>query len=305
MEWFPVPNNANCLEQNKTNKVHSIDYTYTARSVSPSIIIPSRSNSTLHNYMGGAASVKSEGEVRTMNPAGLEAYALESGMSSFVAGTIKTHEISGDFAYELDDETIGEIAGNSLLQKKKLLSAVGKLPRGGGGADSVESMANAAEELEGEARDLFGRYDSNDDTYLDQGEFTVLLSNEFRIPPDDVAPVFDEFDDDHDGKISFAEFVRHHNALVERQQRRTRGGVVSATQAVKTGQTLAGMFPKGKRIAVVFACDDYTGSEHDGKNLDNLKCAVKDAELFRDNHLAVKGAFVRGQEHSPIERFLL
>ncbi len=226
----------------------------------------------------------SEAEVRTMDSEQLAQYALESKIANYVAETIKTNEIDGDLAYALNEEDISEFAGKSGVQKKRLLSAIGKLPRDGGGPDSVELMATAAEELEGEARELFARYDNNDDAYLDLGEFTVLLSNELGIPPDDVAPVFDEFDDDHDGKISFAEFVKHHNALVERQQRRTRGTnpTVTASQAVKTGRTLAGMFPKGKRIAVVFACDDYTGSEHDGKDLNNLKCAVKDAELFRD-----------------------
>ena len=73
--------------------------------------------------------------------------------------------------------------------------------------------------------------------------------------------------------------------LVKRQQQRTRGGGKGSngvSQNLKTGRTLASLFPKGKRIAVIFACDDYAGAEHDGKRLKDLHCAVKDAELFRD-----------------------
>ena len=79
-----------------------------------------------------------EEEVRTMKPARLAEYALENDISSYVAETIKTNEIDGDVAYELDEATIAVIAGENLLKKKKLLSAVHKLPHGanarGGGA---------------------------------------------------------------------------------------------------------------------------------------------------------------------------
>ena len=150
----------------------------------------------------------------------------------------------------------------------------------------IEVLANSAEELEGEARELFAKYDLDRSGTLDLGQFTILLSNEIGIPPDDIADVFDEFDEDHNGTIDFVEFVKHHNLLVERQRKRfgTRGGngPKKVSQTLKTGRTLSGLFPKGKRIAVIFACDDYVGSEHEGKSLANLDFAVKDAELFRD-----------------------
>ena len=92
----------------------------------------------------------SEAEVRTMDSEQLAQYALESKIANYVAETIKTNEIDGDLAYALNEEDISEFAGKSGVQKKRLLSAIGKLPRDGGGPDSVELMANAAEELEGE-----------------------------------------------------------------------------------------------------------------------------------------------------------
>ena len=125
--------------------------------------------------MGGAASVKSEAEVRTLDSEQLAQYALENKIANYVAETIETNEIDGDIVYDLDEATIDELAGNR-LQKKKLLSAVHKLPR------DIDRMANSAEELESEARELFTRYDVNGDYFLDQHEFGILLTNEIGIP---------------------------------------------------------------------------------------------------------------------------
>ena len=58
----------------------------------------------------------------------------------------------------------------------------------------IEVLANSAEELEGEARELFAKYDLDRSGTLDLCQFTILLSNEIGIPPDDIADVFDEFD---------------------------------------------------------------------------------------------------------------
>ena len=71
-----------------------------------------------------------EEEVRQMSSEQLANYALENEIASYVAETIKTKEIDGEFVYDLDEEIVGEIAGKSLLQKKQLLSAMKRLPRG-------------------------------------------------------------------------------------------------------------------------------------------------------------------------------
>ena len=78
--------------------------------------------------MGGAASVVSEEEVRAMDSEQLATYALENKIADYVAETIKTNQIDGDVAYELDEPTIDGIAGQNLLQKKKLLSALHSFP---------------------------------------------------------------------------------------------------------------------------------------------------------------------------------
>ena len=89
--------------------------------------------------MGGAASVVSEEEVRGMDSEQLATYALENKIADYVAETIKTNQIDGDVAYELDEPTIDGITGQNLLQKKKLLSALHKLPR----AANANANANA------------------------------------------------------------------------------------------------------------------------------------------------------------------
>ena len=53
-----------------------------------------------------------------------------------------------------------------------------------------------------------------------------------------------------------------------------------ATNDTNASATLREMFKD--RVAVIFACDKYEGCTHGGDKLEDLKYAVRDAELFRD-----------------------
>ncbi len=101
-----------------------------------------------------------EEEVRTMKPARLAEYALENDISSYVAETIKTNEIDGDVAYELNEEAISEIAGKSVMQKKKLLSAVHKLPHGANARGGGTKPTTATKE-ESMLTDVFQSYNEH------------------------------------------------------------------------------------------------------------------------------------------------
>ena len=59
-----------------------------------------------------------EEEVRQMNSEQLAKYAVENEIASYVAEAIKTNEIDGEVVYDLDEESVDEIAGKSVLQKK-------------------------------------------------------------------------------------------------------------------------------------------------------------------------------------------
>ena len=226
--------------------------------------------------MGGGSSLNvTSDEVDDLSPEELANLAKKRGAHDVVVSTIVKENIHGRLAKELSE---GDLEGMATgLNYKRLTSALHTLEE--------------AEELENEARELFAKYDVNNDHLLDQNELGILMCNEIGVPPKELGDIYKEFDHDQDGSISFEEFVKNFNLIIERQSEYgTRGGggggvkigYRETSQHLRTGRTLASLFPKGKRIAAIFACDDYSGSEHDGKPLPNLRFAVKDAELFRD-----------------------
>eukprot|EP00943_MAST-04B_sp_MAST-4B-sp1_P006323 g6323.t1 len=81
--------------------------------------------------MGGAASVKSEEEIRQMDAEQLANYAEDNKMNKFVSDTIRKKDVDGDLVYQLEDGDLLELADNKKIQKKRLTAAFEQLPRGG------------------------------------------------------------------------------------------------------------------------------------------------------------------------------
>ena len=82
-------------------------------------------------------------------------------------------------------------------------------------------------------------------------------------------------------------FKTHFEDLFRKRQNMTstRGSGAAITRKDSNAdhnQVLSAIFPKSHRIAVIFACDDYTESLYEGKCLKNLNCAVEDAKLFKE-----------------------
>ena len=67
--------------------------------------------------------------------------------------------------------------------------------------------------LEEEARELFVKYDTDSDNFLDMEELGALLNTEMDIPMEAVERLFQKFDYNHDGICSFNEFRSHHNRI--------------------------------------------------------------------------------------------
>ena len=113
----------------------------------------------------------------------------------------------------------------------------------------ADDLYSKAEALQEEAREVFYKYDLNNNGYLEFMEMKSLLLEYVGVDAEDVEQITNEYDDDHDGKISFQEFVSHYNGLV----RKTRGKNKNVSPAKRSQLTLTNMFPKGRRVALIFA----------------------------------------------------